>query len=183
MEYLGEENVKSSRAASKECCGYWRYIVSNYYNGGHSKLCMVNYIQHCMCSLFLTYVIYNSVLMGYFGFQKWPKQKSKIRRYFSYQFWGGHLKHVESRFGSSVVSYFVFLRWLFYMNILIFVLWFSTICTPQIILYAYQGLNRSSEVACVYKQADSEIACSNNSNYSMLLINIKGLKPYAHAQL
>lgn len=47
--------------------------------------------------------------------------------------WRGHMKKIEGHFGTGVLSYFMFLKWLFYINIPVFVLTFGFIILPQIL--------------------------------------------------
>ena len=79
--------------------------------------------------------------MSMFVLQKWPKIKSQLRVIKSYELWKGHMKEVEGHFGTGVVSYFIFLRWLFVMNLILVIFWLSFIVLPQII---WEVNNRSS---------------------------------------
>ncbi|XP_031801181.1 transmembrane channel-like protein 1 [Sarcophilus harrisii] len=45
--------------------------------------------------------------------------------------WENKIKAVESQFGSSVASYFHFLRWMYGVNMVLFVLTFSLIMLPE----------------------------------------------------
>ena len=96
------------------------------------------------------------------SFQKWPKIKSQLKVLRSYRLWTGHIKQVEGHFGPAVVSYFIFLRWLFVMNLVIFALWFSFVCIPQFI---HPGeVNITSQAACLIPVANaSQLTCSNTS--------------------
>ncbi|KAL5017791.1 hypothetical protein ScPMuIL_003513 [Solemya velum] len=49
------------------------------------------------------------------------------------QLWKGHLKKIEGHFGTGVLSYFLFLKWIFYINIPIFILNLGFVVTPQIL--------------------------------------------------
>ena len=95
-------------------------------------------------------------------FQKWPKIKSQLRILRSYRLWKGHIKQVEGHFGTAVVSYFIFLRWLFVVNLVIFALWFGFVCIPQFI---HPGeVNITSQAACLIPMANaSQLTCSNTS--------------------
>lgn len=76
------------------------------------------------------------------------------------------MKEVEGHFGTFVVSYFIFLRWLFLMNIVIFTLWFGFIGVPQIIHEVGggpSGVNRTSQIACLISPNDTINRCSNES--------------------
>jgi hypothetical protein len=46
------------------------------------------------------------------------------------------MKKIEGHFGTGVLSYFLFLKWLFYINIPVFVLTFGFVILPQM-LYRY----------------------------------------------
>ena len=57
-------------------------------------------------------------------------------------------------FGSSVVSYFVFLRWLFLVNLLCLIIWVSFVCVPQ---FVWRG---SPEGQAAFEQfRQSRLAC------------------------
>ena len=43
------------------------------------------------------------------------------------------MKKIEGQFGSGVTSYFLFLKWLFYLNIPVFLFSFSLVVVPQIL--------------------------------------------------
>lgn len=53
-----------------------------------------------------------------------------------FKLWKGHLKKIEGHFGTGVLSYFLFLKWLFYINIPVFVFTFGFVILPQV-LYRY----------------------------------------------
>merc|ERR1712142_1248787 len=48
-------------------------------------------------------------------------------------FWQGSIKSVEGLFGTGVGSYFRFLKWLFLLNIPIFLVCFSFVTIPQLV--------------------------------------------------
>lgn len=75
-------------------------------------------------------------------------------------------------FGSGVVSYFVFLRWLFLVNLLCVVIWVSFVCVPQFVWRATpEGqqafeLSRQSRLTCLLDPnmypAHSALSCPSN---------------------
>lgn len=70
---------------------------------------------------------------------------------FGYELWEGHLKEVEGNFGTAVVSYFIFLRWLFLMNLIIFLMWFGLVVIPQLVWVAGTNAPRTpSQLSCVF---------------------------------
>ncbi|XP_050312328.1 transmembrane channel-like protein isoform X2 [Anthonomus grandis grandis] len=67
--------------------------------------------------------------------KKWQKWKRELTN-FSMWFipWELKIKEIESHFGSVVASYFIFLRWLFWVNIVIAVVIISFVTIPEIII-------------------------------------------------
>jgi hypothetical protein len=63
----------------------------------------------------------------------WPKAVSIGKEIISWELWKGHMKVVEGHFGTGVVSYFIFLRWLFYINLLACVIWLAFVFIPQVV--------------------------------------------------
>ena len=45
--------------------------------------------------------------------------------------WQSHIKVIEGRFGTGVTSYFLFIKWLFYMNVPVFLLQLFLVVVPQ----------------------------------------------------
>ncbi|XP_026881175.2 transmembrane channel-like protein 2-A [Electrophorus electricus] len=48
--------------------------------------------------------------------------------------WERKIKEVESHFGSSVASYFIFLRWMYGMNLVLFSLTFGLVVIPELLM-------------------------------------------------
>lgn len=59
---------------------------------------------------------------------KWSEYLTKM------ELWRTSLKKIEGNFGTGVVAYFVFLRWLMILNLLIFAIIFVFIILPQMVL-------------------------------------------------
>lgn len=51
------------------------------------------------------------------------------------ELWRSSLKKIEGNFGTGVVAYFLFLRWLMVLNLLIFTIIFMFIILPQLVLH------------------------------------------------
>ncbi|XP_046583487.1 transmembrane channel-like protein 7 [Haliotis rubra] len=49
------------------------------------------------------------------------------------EFWGSSFRRIEGHHGTGVLSYFVFLRWMFGLNVLLFLLMFGFITVPTIL--------------------------------------------------
>lgn len=89
----------------------------------------------------------------------------------SHELWKGHMKEVEGHFGTAVVSYFIFLRWLFIMNLIVAICWFGLVVVPQII---WEGVNHpvrddSSQATCIFPDnlampGPLNISITNTSN-------------------
>lgn len=63
--------------------------------------------------------------------------------------WELKIKEIESHFGSVVASYFIFLRWLFWVNIVIAVAIISFVTIPEVSTIHY------------YNTIDTTIKCQN----------------------
>lgn len=50
------------------------------------------------------------------------------------ELWSNSMKKIEGHFGTGVVAYFLFLRWLMFLNLAIFALIFILIVVPQVLL-------------------------------------------------
>ncbi|XP_072373738.1 transmembrane channel-like protein 2-B [Scyliorhinus torazame] len=53
--------------------------------------------------------------------------------------WEMKIKEIESHFGSSVASYFIFLRWLYGMNLVLFSLTFGLVVIPEVLMGLQYG--------------------------------------------
>ncbi|XP_055489059.1 transmembrane channel-like protein 2-B [Leucoraja erinacea] len=53
--------------------------------------------------------------------------------------WEMKIKEIESHFGSSVASYFIFLRWLYGMNLVLFGLTFGLVVVPEMLMGLQYG--------------------------------------------
>ena len=78
------------------------------------------------------------------------------------------MKEVEGHFGTAVVSYFVYLRWLFVMNLVIFALWFGLVIVPNSIYIAVESPPRTASLlSCAYPFSDNSFtSCSDDSTIS-----------------
>ncbi|XP_065181128.1 transmembrane channel-like protein 7 isoform X2 [Sycon ciliatum] len=64
---------------------------------------------------------------------KWKLLKESMANFFYHLgLWRGTMKRIEGRFGTGVVSYFLFLRWLVFLNLLLSLLVISFIFIPQL---------------------------------------------------
>uniref|UniRef100_A0A673KV20 Transmembrane channel-like protein n=1 Tax=Sinocyclocheilus rhinocerous TaxID=307959 RepID=A0A673KV20_9TELE len=59
--------------------------------------------------------------------------------------WERKIKEVESHFGSSVASYFIFLRWMYGMNLVLFSLTFGLVVIPEVLMgLPYGSISRKT---------------------------------------
>lgn len=66
---------------------------------------------------------------------KWKRTKENLYDFrLRFEVWRTSLKEVEGKFGTAVVSYFVFLKWLLFLNIYIFLIMFGFVVIPELIL-------------------------------------------------
>ncbi|XP_046854869.1 transmembrane channel-like protein 7 isoform X2 [Xenia sp. Carnegie-2017] len=65
----------------------------------------------------------------------WHLTKQSIKESIhALELWKGHLKEIEGQFGNGVLSFFLFLKWLMFLDLLIFILQFSFIALPTLIM-------------------------------------------------
>lgn len=76
------------------------------------------------------------------------------------------MKEVEGHFGTAVVSYFIYLRWLFIMNLVIFAIWFGLVVIPNVVYVAVEDPPRTpSQLSCVYPfSISSTVSCSDDNS-------------------
>ncbi|GFR72108.1 transmembrane channel-like protein [Elysia marginata] len=78
-------------------------------------------------------------LVKYWFGMFWQQTKYQFRKWRRiFDLWSSHLTVIEGCFGTSVASYFIFLKWVLLMNIPIFLLTFGFLVIPQILYRFYQ---------------------------------------------
>lgn len=71
--------------------------------------------------------------------QFWQHMRREIANLINYLVpWESRIKEIESHFGSAVASYFTFLRWLFWVNMMIFILLTTFVAVPEVSLFHHQ---------------------------------------------
>lgn len=86
----------------------------------------------------------------------WQKLQLKWTEYVvKMELWSNALKKIEGNFGTGVVAYFLFLRWLMFLNLLIFALIFAFIVLPQVFL--------AGNVATTATRQAEQLDCSPDS--------------------
>ncbi|XP_076345206.1 transmembrane channel-like protein 6 [Tachypleus tridentatus] len=77
---------------------------------------------------------------------QWDQLKYNTKELLSsFDLWHFHLKMIQGHFGSSVASYFLFLRWLLFLNCGLFLVLFGFIIIPQIIWFNSQDSQSEAE--------------------------------------
>ncbi|KAL6265660.1 hypothetical protein P5V15_002455 [Pogonomyrmex californicus] len=95
------------------------------------------------------------------GFEqlKWQRRKAwqqfRIRMkeaYSKMELWNDSLKKIGGNFGMGIVAYFLFIKWLMYLNLILFAIIFLLIVLPMIVLEVPQNKtcspNDAASVAC-----------------------------------
>ena len=78
-----------------------------------------------------------------------------------FELWRSHIKQVEGHFGTAVASYFVLLRWLFYMNVIIFGVWTLFVSIPQFVVEPSLG---EEHLPCIKRNgSNGSYKCSHNT--------------------
>ncbi|XP_046583503.1 transmembrane channel-like protein 7 isoform X1 [Haliotis rubra] len=72
------------------------------------------------------------------GWQHFKYQVAEVM--YSLELWRSHLKKIEGHFGTGVTSYFLFLKWLFFINIPIFLMTFGFVVLPVVLQRWYMPL-------------------------------------------
>ncbi|KAK0170180.1 hypothetical protein PV328_010773 [Microctonus aethiopoides] len=100
----------------------------------------------------------------------WQQFRGRLKETYSkMELWSTSLKKIGGNFGMGIVAYFLFIKWLMFLNIILFIFIFSFIILPTIILVAEPN-------ACNGNNSFSVDCCSdaywNTSEKSNNLINI-----------
>nr|CAI5869284.1 unnamed protein product [Callosobruchus analis] len=103
----------------------------------------------------------NLRLQGYENFnwkrrKLWTHLEGRVREFLQkIELWKGSLRHIEGNFGTGVVAFFLFVKWLFLLNCGICLLIFLYLTLPTILLDYEKTFN------CT----DSSLACSCTESY------------------
>lgn len=107
----------------------------------------------------------NSTKLRLQGFDQIKWQRRKVWKQFQakssefltkMELWKNSLKKIEGNFGTGVVAYFLFLRWLMFLNLVIFIVIFGFVVLPQIIL------KEPDDYPCELMDENSTQCCSDN---------------------
>ncbi|XP_029639191.1 transmembrane channel-like protein 5 [Octopus sinensis] len=121
----------------------------------------------------------------------WSRFKRRLRNMSYYiGLWQSAIKKIEGLFGSSVTSYFLFLKWLFLLNIFTFFLMFCFQVLPQLLYRFLQmtpsGYKNNSEFEAVNIfngkgwMADTELFYGFYTNETIFISDATYLMPYAY---
>lgn len=127
----------------------------------------INCCTQCLYKTSLSYRRFKNVLSGFLS---------------SLQLWQKTLKVIGGKFGTSVLSYFVFLKWLLTFNIFSFLVNFSFITIPQLIAPGPNNLSFNGQElltgagyfrkTVLYYGFYTNSTITNNSSYNMQLAYI-----------
>eukprot|EP00731_Ephydatia_muelleri_P025277 Em0017g360a len=104
---------------------------------------------------------------------KRPNLSKKINSVLSFKLWEGHIKQVEGHFGTAVASYFVLLRWLFYMNLVILVVWTLFVLIPQFVV---EPSLRKQYFPCIHRNDSRN--CTRNTTVYLVIGNCTTPPPH-----
>uniref|UniRef100_A0A182MJC3 TMC domain-containing protein n=1 Tax=Anopheles culicifacies TaxID=139723 RepID=A0A182MJC3_9DIPT len=82
---------------------------------------------------------------------KWGEYQTKL------ELWRMSLKTIEGNFGTGVVAYFLFLRWLVFLNLLLFLLIFAFVVLPHLVL------REPSDLPCDLLAEPTSVQCCSES--------------------
>ncbi|XP_066585313.1 transmembrane channel-like protein 7 isoform X2 [Prorops nasuta] len=118
----------------------------------------------------------------------WQQLRTRVKEIYSkIELWNNSLKNIGGNFGMGIVSYFLFIKWLMYLNIALFCTVFFFIVLPTIILIPQEEVclaNNTFSTACCSKLYwnNSEIGSIINGNnileYTLLFYGVYTHKPY-----
>lgn len=107
----------------------------------------------------------------------------------SYEVWKGRIKQVEAYYGTAVAAYFVSLRWLLWVNVVLCVVWCGCVFIPQILWEASNAATASPDynlqllLACNYSNVSGFYDCSGYEWYSYILDLFTGQGTYRYTLL
>ncbi|XP_054739156.1 transmembrane channel-like protein 7 [Anastrepha obliqua] len=101
---------------------------------------------------------------------EWSKFSATIK------LWQSSLKQIEGHFGSGVVAYFIFLRWLFYLNCATFLLIVIFVIIPNILAYdnfvdrckLSQNLNHSNNCLTENRDRNTYVDMKSRESFNIL---------------
>ncbi len=108
----------------------------------------------------------------------WNHFRAGVKEWlYSLELWRGHLKDIEGQFGSGVVSYFAFLRWLMFLNLFVFLVEFGFVSLPMLVICAgttesvknSHANNTSNATSCKYDFAYTDANETDQGVFSMVL--------------
>ncbi|XP_020912687.2 transmembrane channel-like protein 7 [Exaiptasia diaphana] len=89
----------------------------------------------------------------------------------NWELWRSDLKEVEGQFGSGVVSYFSFLRWLVFLNLLIFLLEYGFVVLPTVIICNGQ-LSANNVSGCGYVLSPIDVNANVTNDNTNILYDV-----------
>lgn len=96
----------------------------------------------------------------------WKRQCELLANVFqNLQFWNKSFKTIEGTFGPCVMSYFVFVRLLLFMDIFIMLLILSTVIIPQVFIYSFDFMSENCQNVSWMSDMYVQEACNMSSLY------------------
>ncbi|KAL0113567.1 hypothetical protein PUN28_012613 [Cardiocondyla obscurior] len=121
------------------------------------------------------------------GFEqlKWQRRKAwqqfRIRMkeaYSKMELWNDSLKKIGGNFGMGIVAYFLFIKWLMYLNLLLLAIMFTLVVLPAIVLEVPESevcsSNNTVSIACCSELYRNETDVSSSNQAIQQLAGILG---------
>ncbi|XP_071948094.1 transmembrane channel-like protein 7 isoform X2 [Antedon mediterranea] len=113
---------------------------------------------------------------------KFQRARDQVKDFFLwFEIWRASLKEVEGQFGTAVVSFFVFVKWMLYLNIAIFLVILSFVIIPQAIINKSETLNSNDTCSVLYEQFvqhETETDAGNVFKYVVDFLEGNGFMEY-----
>lgn len=109
----------------------------------------------------------------------WDHIKSRSKEYIhKIELWKKSMRNIEGNFGTGVVAFFIFLKWLFLLNLFIFFIIFIFISLPSILLdveeLSDENIETNSSYIFIDKVNVSESVAQNDTNIILDIIQGTG---------
>ena len=88
----------------------------------------------------------------------WQQMKSRWKETYSkLELWRHSLKKIEGTFGTGIVAYFLFIKWLMFLNLFIFLFILLFIIIPTVVLVSHGLSKNNTDDECTRNSSDSSV--------------------------
>lgn len=97
----------------------------------------------------------------------WDQFKTRSKEYIhKMELWKNSMRNIEGNFGTGVVAFFLFLKWLFFLNLIILIIVFTFITLPSLLLDIQEPSDVNPETnssdTATNQRNDNETVSANN---------------------